>query len=137
MGNILTRSEKQKADKLHHFLKNYSTIMEIQSVKCKACNGSGLSGTTKLNNGQGFSWNGEYCPVCRGTGYIDFRDNNEFAICSSCNGTGGSGAGCPKCNGRGVVDWVEAMRMGVKTGITNEVEDKEMEESLATIFPQE
>jgi len=136
MGNFLEATERRRAEKLHNFAKRYQDL--TKTVECKACGGTGLTGVTKLNNGQGHSWNGEYCPVCSGTGYIDFRDDQLYAICDQCGGSGGSRtAACTKCDGKGILDWVEAMRAGVNAGICGGDRKEEMEESLLLTFPKE
>jgi len=60
--------------------------------------------------------NGEWCPVCKGTGYVDWEKSELLAICDRCNGSGGNMGVCLRCNGKGVVDWITAMRLGITCG---------------------
>ena len=114
MGLFFNHESIEKASNFRKFIRNYSSMIEKTFQKCKVCEGTGLAGFTKSE--QGCSWNGEWCPVCKGTGYVDWEKSKLLAICDCCNGSGGSRSTCSRCNGKGVVDWVTAMRLGITCG---------------------
>lgn len=115
MALYLESEERRKANRVRKFIVNYVRSVENTFLKCKVCDGTGLSGVTKYNHT--CSWDGLFCPVCEGTGYIDWKHNNVLAICDKCGGTGGSYMLCDRCDGKGVLDWVSALRRGIRSGI--------------------
>jgi len=43
-------------------------------LKCKKCEGTGLKFYKWGENLENTSWNGEFCEVCSGTGYVDWLE---------------------------------------------------------------
>ena len=123
MGILLERSEMMRVLKIKKYLDNIPKQEGIHFDKCDACDGRGMVGVHKHQGG--FSWNGEWCPVCGGIGYVNLESCKTIAICNSCGGTGGEGSRkCTKCDGKGVIDWVEAIRLGITCiGVKNVGQD--------------
>jgi len=103
----LNSEEKKIANNVNSFIRNYANLVDRIVNKCKTCNGTGLYGVHFHE--QGASWDGvSYCNSCKGTGYDDW-DNTILVVCDFCKGSG-----CRKCEQKGVVDWIEAMRLGIR-----------------------
>lgn len=116
MGIRLESKDRERANNIRNFIRNYAAAIDKTFERCGACQGTGLTGTHKCRSG--YSWNGEFCPVCEGTGYVNWKNSLILAICDKCSGSGGSHENpCKICGGKGVLDWVAAMRMGIMTGI--------------------
>lgn len=75
--------------------------------RCPKCGGLGLQGVSTFDNN--YTWTGEYCQTCKGTGLIgNFEDyllvplgKDHMYICKKC-----LGQGCSYCNFMGLVDWL-------------------------------
>ena len=84
---------------------------------CNKCEGTGLDNITKYKDG-GYGWDGyTYCDLCKGLGYLDWKETVFKKLCPSCQGKGKlpkSRESCFGCEGTGIVDWVKYMRLGGK-----------------------
>ncbi|MCK5605180.1 hypothetical protein KAR91_25035 [Candidatus Pacearchaeota archaeon] len=118
---MLNYQEKERANKVNSFIRNYALAIEMTFTVCPRCKGTGLSGTG--SNSGGYSWNGEFCNTCEGVGYTEWTENKALAICDNCGGAGRTGTTpewsetCPKCKGNGIMDWLTATKLGIKVGI--------------------
>ncbi len=107
---FLENSEVQRA---RAFYKILSTFPNNDHFKCIACEGTGLLGVSKVAYQGGKSWNGEYCPACRGVGFLPSWYKDIYFVCPNCEGKGrptSLGGDCPLCKGFGIVDWIIKMR---------------------------
>lgn len=96
--------------KAHNFFKQLhisdpTRLEELGIEKCEACDGTGLGGIVKLQQG-GYSWANttDFCDKCHGVGFNGLRNlktfDDEKFICGKCNGVG-----CGECKD-GFVDWI-------------------------------
>ncbi len=100
-------------EKTRQFIIKNNTEEHLSKYKCKVCNGTGLKGVHKLENG-GFSWDdGEYCDFCEGVGYLNPKkiinlESGENLYCYECNGVGVNYDGrCKVCGGTGIISWLK------------------------------
>jgi len=88
---------------------------------CNSCNGTGLEGVQTNCYGDSM-WDGtSYCDKCKGIGYLEWSETDEFKLCPRCFGGGFAANGygnikCTACNGEGVLDWIQYIRVGDKNG---------------------
>ena len=94
--------------------KNIAEKVEKCFQQCETCLGTGLSGINK--NRGGFSWDGGFCEICKGSGYLGWEKSELLFLCEECEGTGKGkyvntyGNECSFCDGEGVLDWVENIK---------------------------
>ncbi len=92
-------------------------MIEQYISPCKSCNGTGIK-TEEFSSIK--SWGGEFCEKCKGIGYEDWKSNKDFnrlfKVCDNCNGfsTKTDINKCSKCHGEGIVDWMTAIKLGIK-----------------------
>lgn len=106
---FLEDSEVQRAIAFYRIL---STFPDSDHFKCIACEGTGLLGFMEVDQG-GKSWGGEYCPACKGVGFLPDWYKDIYFVCPNCEGKGHHiswGGNCSLCGGVGIVDWIIKIR---------------------------
>lgn len=107
---FLESGEVQRAIAFYRVL---STFPDSGHFQCLACRGTGLLGVSESTYLSGKSWGGEYCPACRGVGFLPDWYKDIYFVCPSCGGKGRHidwVGECPLCKGAGIVDWIIKMR---------------------------
>ena len=102
----MNRNSSRSSINMAAFIRNYANSFDAYFKQCMICNGTGLKGTHKMQSG-GYSWGGEFCDECEGTGYIGWKDSELIEVCEVCKGEG-----CKRCGYKGMLDWIQ-MATGV------------------------
>lgn len=112
---FLNRHERAKAKKIRVYVENLKINNTFR--QCKACKGTGLANFNEHNTG--CSWDGSYCSICKGIGYVDLKDKTKFSICDKCDGCGFTFGEmkCKLCKGTGILTWTQAIMRGVRPGL--------------------
>jgi hypothetical protein len=99
-------------NRAHNFftklLRTEKSILDEKGItRCDSCDGTGLDGIVKMNDGSGYSWPNinSFCDECHGVGFRGLRNLKTFDdktyICGTCEGVG-----CDECHQTGYVDWI-------------------------------
>jgi len=104
IGKYLERDEVLKSNLIFEYLQELSKRPDVKLEKCEACDGTGLQGVTKFSDGSS-AWNGSFCELCNGTGFIPECHKNILFVCRKCKGEG-----CSICDYKGITDWVTYLR---------------------------
>jgi len=92
------------------FEENFPSEFKLTGItRCGHCNGTGLNPENKQTA----------CLKCMSVGYMGFKSIKEETICPDCNSTGrkvelNHVADCKTCLGSGRLDWVDAVKRGIR-----------------------
>lgn len=104
-GIFLNDDDIEKLNYSYKKIKEVKREYKKEFKECPHCKGTGLTGYSKHKGG--YSWSGEFCSYCNGTGKALSNIEHTVFLCNKCNGAGYNKFGiCDKCNGEGVVGWV-------------------------------
>ena len=107
----LNQGKVEQLNSTYQKIRKYEASNNVKFKECKICEGTGLYGYTKLEEG-GYAWSGEYCNNCGGTGRVESNINNLVFICDKCKGTGNEPLdidSCSRCGGFGIIDWARKL----------------------------
>jgi DnaJ-class molecular chaperone len=105
IGKYLELDDRLSANQKYKILRDLSEKNLIKLKKCEMCGGTGLQGVRKLSGNNGYTWDGRYCELCDGTGFVPKYHENILFVCRNCKGTG-----CKICDYKGIVDWITYLR---------------------------
>ena len=103
----MNRAQEARSVHLLDFLRR----IDIQTLQkngihiCEMCEGTGLSGYTRMGHSD-YSWDGQsYCDNCKGVGFDGLEKSKSVDgihyVCGLCNGVG-----CEDCHQTGFTDWI-------------------------------
>ena len=110
----------QKNNQLHSDIKKLEhespdEVKKLGIKQCNKCKGSGLASYMDYQADPH-----KACKECIGIGYVGFKEFKDETVCPDCNASGfelryeNHVVACETCDGSGKLDWVDAIRKGVK-----------------------